>query len=113
MQKNYRHFFTILFVTALATCLAGQEPMQQKSVPWDSVTADIQIIESLDQPDSIKTSLTRELFDQYELTANDYRLFYDDFLEQPLEIQREFMEKVKAILQSAIKKEIIPPSKNK
>ena len=101
--------WVIIFIATLGTNLFGWEDGPKTEVPWDTVTAQLQIIESFRQPDSVKTSLTKELFIQYGLTEQDYRSFYDDFLNQPVKKQREFLDKVKAILQSLMKKNVTQP----
>ncbi len=92
----------ILFFS-LGTFVMAQEDIIKTDVPWDSVAAELQIIDSLREPDSIKFSLTKKLFIKHHLTEQDYRVFYEDFLKQPVEKQREFMETVKAILQALMR----------
>jgi hypothetical protein len=76
---------------------------EQFTAVWDTVVAEIQIIESLNQPDSVKSALMVDLFQRYNLTEKDYRSFYDHFSNLSPEDQRKFMERVKAVLPSLLK----------
>jgi hypothetical protein len=70
---------------------------------WDTIVAETQVIESQNRPDSVKSALMTELFQRYNITEKDYRLFYDHFSNLSPEDQRKFMERVKAVLPSLFK----------
>lgn len=74
----------------------GQEP--RHSSAWDTLIAEIQIIESWNQPDSLKGQLLSELFERRQVSLEDYRRFYDDFYHQPFEEQQIFMERIKTLI---------------
>jgi len=73
-------------------------PKDAKETPWDTVMANIQVIESMNEPDSVKNTLTRQLFSDFQLTAEDYRRFYNDFLKRPPEKQAAFLKQVEEII---------------
>lgn len=99
--------YRILFITFLLGCggILSAEPGAAGDAPWDTVMAELQIIESMNQPDSVKTILTRELFSQYQLSADDYGQFYERFLRRPPEKQLEFFRRVENIILERIKQE--------
>ncbi|MCK6619022.1 MAG: hypothetical protein HUU32_05105 [Calditrichaceae bacterium] len=74
----------------------GEEPRQSSA--WDTLIAEIQIIESLNQPDSTKSQLMSELFERRQVSLEDYRRFYDDFYRQPFEEQQKFVERIKTLV---------------
>ncbi|RMH89429.1 MAG: hypothetical protein D6681_14400 [Calditrichaeota bacterium] len=73
------------------------------AVPWDTVVAEMQIIESSRQPDSLKNTLMQDLFHRYHITAEAYEHFYQDFLRQPPAEQLRFLDRVKSILQAFLR----------
>ena len=74
--------------------------------PWDTVIANLQIIESMSQPDSVKNALTQELFSNYQIKAGDYEKFYNKFFKKPLDQQTKFLKKVEEIILNRINKGI-------
>lgn len=72
---------------------------------WDTVLAEMQIIESSDGADSLKNRLMADLFARYNLTAQDYRSFYENFLALPVEEQRRIMQRVKDVMPRLLKLE--------
>jgi hypothetical protein len=83
------------------------------TTPWDTVVAEIQIIEHSTVEDSLKNKLMAELFTRYNLTEKDYRSFYEHFLVLPPKQQREFLERVKTIVPRLVKlEELAPPSES-
>ena len=80
---------------------------------WDTVIAEIQIIEQSTIEDSLKSKLMVTLFARYNLTEEDYRSFYERFMSLPLQQQREFLERVKTIVPRLIKlEELAPPTES-
>jgi hypothetical protein len=99
--KAHIFFTLIVFQVLLPGFVLADE--EQFTAVWDTVVAEIQIIESLNQPDSVKSALMVDLFQRYNLTEKDYRSFYDHFSNLSPEDQRKFMERVKAVLPSLLK----------
>lgn len=101
MKKTHIFFaFIIVFIIFPGFALANEEPF---TAVWDTIVAETQAIESLKQPDSVKSALMIELFQRYNITEEDYRLFYDNFYNLSPEKQRQFMERVKAVLPTLFK----------
>lgn len=85
---------TALFAPGKGVC--NEEPRHNSA--WDTLVAEIQIIESLNQPDSTKSQLMSELFERRRVRLEDYRQFYDDFYRQPFEEQQKFVERIKTLV---------------
>lgn len=88
-----------LLITALlapGNGVCGEEPRYGSA--WDTLVAEIQIIESLNQPDSLKSQLMNELFDRRRVSAEDYRQFYEAFYRLPFEEQQKFVERIKTLI---------------
>lgn len=97
----FRLSIFILMTGAFRLTAAPSSPPRQ-DVPWDSLVAQIQIIESINQSDSVKTALLNEAFAARHLTVEEYRAFYEGLLQKnPIE-QRRFFERVKAILEGLL-----------
>lgn len=104
---NCKVYTPFLFVTMLVllpiSAFAG--PEDAKEIPWDTVMANIQVIESANKPDSVKNTLTQELFSEFQLTAEDYRRFYDAFLKKPPQEQAAFLKRVEEIMLEWMKRD--------
>jgi hypothetical protein len=73
-------------------------PGGSKGTAWDTVMANIQVIETMNEPDSVKNALMQQLFSDFQLTAEDYRRFYEDFLKRSPEKQAAFLKQVEEII---------------
>lgn len=98
-MKGYVALFVCLFPFLAA---AGQDslPGGHTAVPWDTVMAEIQVIEALEEADSLKDGRMKALFARYRIGSEDYRQFYEHFLQRTPEDQQQFIQEVKAILQA-------------
>lgn len=93
----------ILFWIWFFPLLAGAQENRAvvaTEAPWDSVMAEIQIIESLEEADSLKDGQMKALFARYRVSSEDYRHFYEHFLQRSPEAQQQFIQEVKSILQA-------------
>lgn len=109
--RTIRHSW-LLFIFILLPRLTYADETNV-AAPWDTVVAEIQVIEHSTIEDSLKNKLVADLFDRYNLTEKDYRSFYEKFLDLPLEQQREFFERVKTIVPQLVKlEELAPPSES-
>jgi len=109
--RTIRHSW-LLFIFILLPHLTYADETKV-TAPWDTVVAEIQIIEHSTVEDSLKNKLMAGLFARYNLTEKDYRSFYEHFLDLPLEQQREFLERVKTIVPQLVKlEELAPPSES-
>ena len=88
--------FTVLLM--LLPKNASGAPKNAKETAWDTVMANIQVIETMNEPDSVKNTLTQQLFSKFDLTVQDYRRFYDNFLKRPPEKQAAFLKQVEEII---------------
>lgn len=105
------NFFSLIFFWMIGVLFTPLLAEDDKTVdaPWDTVMAEIQLIESLTQADSLKNMLMTDLFQRYQITDQDYRAFYADFLTRRPQQQYDFLSRVKAVLLEYIKRHYLPP----
>lgn len=92
----FRNLMLVLILVISTDVFA--EKAKTTPVPWDTVIAKMQVIDSMNQPDSVKSGLTQELFSDYNLKADDYINFYNKFFERPPDRQVKFLKKVEEII---------------
>lgn len=95
-RQIFNHLILII-ILVLSTNVFGNKA-KTKETPWDTLIANIQIIESTKEPDSVKTAMTKKLFSDYHIKAEDYEKFYNDFLKKPPEQQAKFLKRVEEII---------------
>jgi hypothetical protein len=100
-QKIFKYLLLVLLITA-SNILGNQT--KTTNTPWDTVIAKLQVIESMNRPDSVRVVLTQKLFSDYDLSADNYGKFYDKFLKKPPDQQVEFLKKVENILLKMMQK---------
>jgi len=95
-----RFFFAVvIMLTAHSQLLAqSDKTVVETLAPWDTVLAEIQVAEQISAVDSMKCQLLKDLFDRYQITAQDYQKFYKNFMKKPLQTQQVFLDRVKSIL---------------
>lgn len=100
MHASWKVYAPLLvgILLALWTKDGFANPKDSGAIPWDTVMANIQVIESMNEPDSVKNTLTQQLFSEHHLTAEDYRRFYNDFLKRSPEEQAAFLKSVEGII---------------
>jgi ABC-type transporter lipoprotein component MlaA len=76
-----------------------------ENVPWDTVTAKIQILRSTAMPDSVVLTNIQQVLDSYSITKELYQKFYQSIQRQTVEQQSEFLERVQKIIQSLLQQE--------
>lgn len=81
------------------------------TVPWDSVLAEMQVISSLSEADSVREQLYTNLFERYQISIDDYRKFHRDFMQKDREGQRQFLENIQKIIQHRQEKPVSDPDK--
>lgn len=81
------------------------------TVPWDSVLAEMQVISSLSEADSVREQLYTNLFERYQISVEDYRKFHSDFMQKDREGQRQFLENIQKIIQHRQEKPVSDPVK--
>lgn len=99
-QKIFKYLFLTLLLI-LSSNIYG-EKTKTTDTPWDTVIANLQIIESMTQPDSVKTALTQELFSDFQIKSEDYEKFYNKFFKKPPDQQTKFLKKVEEIILNRI-----------
>ncbi|MCB9070319.1 MAG: hypothetical protein R3C41_07705 [Calditrichia bacterium] len=80
-------------------------------MPWDSVLAEMQVISSLSEADSVREQLYTNLFERYQISIDDYRKFHRDFMQKDREGQRLFLENIQKIIQHRQEKPVSDPDK--
>ncbi len=95
----------VMFCLIIFNANATGEPKDFEQAVWDTVIANIKVIESLEQPDSVKNGLIQDLFEDYQVTANEYRHVYKKLINQPPKQQQQLLKRIKSILQKLISSE--------
>ncbi|NOX38720.1 MAG: hypothetical protein GXO78_14415 [Calditrichaeota bacterium] len=78
----------------------------QHGVPWDSVVAEIQIIQGSRLPDSVKAQLLGQVFQKFDLEMSDYQAFYQQFRRWSNERVVRFLHRVETIIKARAKQPI-------
>lgn len=112
-----KHLFPIMGFLILSVLL-GVSPLQAQSeekfdfqaVPWDSVVAEMKIIQEMTATDSLKENLLKSLFKTRNLNDDDYDRFYQHFLNLTLQEQEDFIKSVRDILDKKVKENYKTPS---
>lgn len=81
-----------------------------QAVPWDSVVAEMKIIQEMTGADSLKENLLKSLFNSRELSSADYDRFYQHFLNLTVQEQEAFIKTVRDILDKKVKENYKTPS---
>jgi len=111
-ERTICYLWLLLLILILPPRIAFADETRSTAA-WDTVIAEIQIIEQSTIEDSLKSKLMVTLFARYNLTEEDYRSFYERFMSLPLQQQREFLERVKTIVPRLIKlEELAPPTES-
>ncbi len=98
MLKNL-FFSMVIVLIGYSQIFAQSDKIVVETVaPWDTVLAEIQIVEQISAVDSIKSQLLKGLFERYQITEDDYQKFYENFMKQPVQFQQQFLDRVKEIL---------------
>ncbi len=93
-------FFTVVFMLTMHSQLLAQSDnsVAKTFAPWDTVLAEIQIVEQINAVDTLKSQLLKDIFDRFQVTAQDYKNFYNNFMKKPLKFKQAFLDRVKSIL---------------
>ena len=73
-----------------------------ESVPWDTVTAKIQIVRATAAPDSVVLANIQHILKSYGITKDLYQQFYLKFHRQSVEQQSDFLMSVQKIIQALL-----------
>ncbi len=112
-----KHLFPVMgfFIFSI---LLGISPLQAQpeenfdfqAVPWDSVVAEMKIIQEMTATDSLKENLLKSLFNTRNLEGDDYDRFYQHFLNLTVQEQEDFIKSVRDILDKKVKENYKTPS---
>jgi hypothetical protein len=107
MKLNIQIFLSLLIFFYLANSDNG---FSNESTPtaWDTVIAQLKIIDSGKQADSIKAELIHQVFEEHGIGVEDYRTFYQNFFERSPENQVKFLKRVEKIIQNHLKEFLVP-----
>lgn len=97
---RYIAFLIWLFPLLVGAVAQNNLAGAHTEAPWDTIMAEIQVIESLEEADSLKDGQMKALFTRYQVGSEDYRNFYEHFLQRTPEAQQQFIQEVKLILQT-------------
>jgi len=95
---------TIFLIFLINVLVFGNDGNQKLTVAeWDTLFAELQIIESRSEPDSIKASLINTLFKKYGVNGEDYQKFYTQLMKEKPEKQYDFLKRIEKILIESLK----------
>ncbi len=81
-----------------------------QAVPWDSIVAEMKIIQEMTGADSLKNDLLKSLFNTRNLDSDAYNRFYEYFLNLTVQEQEAFIKNVRDILDKKVKENYKTPS---
>ena len=106
----------VLICFLLAGGLAAAPPdtlADPREAYWDTVAAELQLIEAAAVSDTVRAQMARTLFARYDRTAADYRAFRAALLARPEEEQRRFLQRVKKIIDARMpSRRLSPPNRS-
>ena len=101
MSVLKRLIFFLLLMVMGSSVINAQD--STTTVQWDTIMAEILIIESMTAPDSLKQADMVALFDIYDITLDDYRAYYDRVLAEPEKAQMDLFLRVSKILRATLR----------
>jgi hypothetical protein len=104
LMKIHR-IISIIFLISMTSSLAFGHDGNQKlpAAEWDTLFAELQIIEARNEPDSIKASLINTLFKDYGVSVGDYQKFYSQLMKENPKKQYDFLKRIEKILIESLK----------
>ncbi len=91
-----------MLIVLLGVSLTGAASTDSllNKVPWDSVVAEIQIVQGSRLPDSIKAQLLEQVFKKFNIEMADYQAFYLQFRTWSNKQVVRFLHRVETILKA-------------
>ena len=87
--------FLLIFVL-LSGCSQKTEVKEKK--PWDKIVKEIEETIALEEPDSVKYQRIQKIFEDNQITIEDYRNFYQEYVEQDPLKNLALIEKIESLL---------------
>ena len=103
MKRHWTAIAGPLFALLLSALpLWGQQP-DFSAASWDTLGAEILIINEAAVPDSAKAGLFSRVLARFHHTADQYQAFRGWLFEQPAQVQADYVKRVKAITENRLK----------
>ena len=87
--------FLLIFVL-LSGCSQKTEVKEKK--PWDKIVKEMEETIALEEPDSVKYQRIQKIFEDNQITIEDYRNFYQEYVEQDPLKNLALIEKIESLL---------------
>lgn len=72
----------------------------EKPVHYDSLVAELRIIQEMNAPDSLKRALVWQTFSKFHTDVNEFQAFWQSILNSEPEVQLQFFKRVEKIITS-------------
>lgn len=67
-------------ILLLTGCQSSEKQVDKN--PWPKIIKELQLVEAGSQPDSIKTQRIKQIFNEYQISQQDYQEFYRIYAEE-------------------------------
>jgi len=108
MAEKMRVLIKIIFTLSLVTIIFGQGCQSKKSTAktgdWPEILEKVIVAARIPGPDSLRYTRIQDIFDQYNITAADYKKFYDRYVEQNPVSSISLLEQVEKLMSENMQK---------
>ncbi|MEJ2537876.1 MAG: hypothetical protein P8048_12655 [Calditrichia bacterium] len=92
-----RIFGIVLLIFVLLSGCSQKTEVKEKK-PWDKIVKEIEETIALEEPDSVKYQRIQKIFEDNQITIEDYRNFYQEYVEQDPLKNLALIEKIESLL---------------
>ena len=92
-----RIFGMVLLIFVLLSGCSQKTEVKEKK-PWDKIVKEIEETIALEEPDSLKYQQLKKIFEDNEISIDDYRNFYQEYVEQDPLKNLALIEKIESLL---------------
>lgn len=98
--KKYNAMRIIEIVLLIFVLLSGcsQKSEVKEKQPWDEIVKAIEETMTLEEPDSVKYRQIQKIFEDNQITFEDYRDFYQEYVEQDPLKNLSLIQKIETLL---------------
>ena len=92
-----RIFGIVLLIFVLLSGCSQKTEVKEKK-PWDKIVKEMEETIALEEPDSVKYQRIQKIFEDNQITIEDYRNFYQEYVEQDPLKNLALIEKIESLL---------------
>ncbi|MFN2127648.1 MAG: hypothetical protein ACK2TU_07285 [Anaerolineales bacterium] len=92
-----RIFGMVLLIFVLLSGCSQKTEVKEKK-PWDKIVKEMEETIALEEPDSVKYQRIQKIFEDNQITIEDYRNFYQEYVEQDPLKNLALIEKIESLL---------------